>query len=149
MESTGKYWIPVFNVLETEKKINIVLVHPKYVKAIKGKKTDKKDSKWICALFKHNLLKASFITPTDIRELRELSRYRYKLISMRSSERNRFQNSMTVSSIAPASVVSDSSGKTAQAIINEVIDYNKISKLINGNYKNKDEIIESLKNPKI
>lgn len=149
MESTGKYWIPVFNVLETEKKINIVLVHPKYVKAIKGKKTDKKDSKWICDLFKHNLLKASFITPTDIRELRELSRYRYKLISMRSSERNRSQNSMTVSSIAPASVVSDSFGKTAQAIINEVIDYNKISKLINGNYKNKDEIIESLKNPKI
>ncbi|WP_367891860.1 IS110 family transposase [Thomasclavelia spiroformis] len=58
MESTGKYWIPVFNVLETEAKMNIVLVHPKYVKAIKGKKTDKKDSKWICDLFKHDLLKS-------------------------------------------------------------------------------------------
>ena len=58
MESTGKYWIPVFNILETESKMNIVLVHPKYVKAIKGKKTDKKDSKWICDLFKHDLLKS-------------------------------------------------------------------------------------------
>lgn len=60
MESTGKYWIPVFNVLETAEKMNVVLVHPKYVKAIKGKKTDKKDSKWICDIFKHDLLKASF-----------------------------------------------------------------------------------------
>ena len=118
MESTGKYWIPVFNVLETEEKMNIVLVHPKYVKAIKGKKTDKKDSKWICNLFKHDLLKASFIPPKDIREL---SRYRYKLICMRSSERNRYQNSMTVSNIGLASVVSDPFGKTAQAIMNEVL----------------------------
>ncbi|MGO5388427.1 IS110 family transposase, partial [Catenibacterium mitsuokai] len=54
MESTGKYWIPVFNILEDE--INIYLTHPKYVKAIKGKKTDKKDSKWICDLFKHDLI---------------------------------------------------------------------------------------------
>ena len=94
MESTGKYWIPVFNVLETEPKMNIVLVHPKYVKAIKGKKTDKKDSKWICDLFKHDLLKSSFIPPKDIRELRDLSRYRFKLICMRTGERNRYQNSM-------------------------------------------------------
>ena len=49
MESTGKYWIPIFNILEDD--INIYLTHPKYVKAIKGKKTDKKDSKWICDLF--------------------------------------------------------------------------------------------------
>ena len=64
MESTGKYWIPVFNVLETEEKMNIVLVHPKYVKAIKGKKTDKKDSKWICDLFKHEPL--SFLQRTFV-----------------------------------------------------------------------------------
>ena len=54
MESTGKYWIPIFNILEDE--INVHLTHPKYVKAIKGKKTDKKDSKWICDLFKHDLM---------------------------------------------------------------------------------------------
>ena len=67
MESTGKYWIPIFNILEDE--INIYLTHPKYVKAIKGKKTDKKDSKWICDLFKHDLIKFSFIPPKEIRAL--------------------------------------------------------------------------------
>lgn len=154
MESTGKYWIPVFNVLETEAKMNIVLVHPKYVKAIKGKKTDKKDSKWICDIFKHDLLKSSFIPSKDIRELRDLSRYRFKLICMRTSERNRYQNSMTVSNIALASVVSDPFGKTAKAIMNEVlsteaIDEAKITKLIHGSCRNKDKIIESLKNSKI
>ena len=154
MESTGKYWFPVFNVLETEAKMNIVLVHPKYVKAIKGKKTDKKDSKWICDLFKHDLLKSSFIPPKDIRELRDLSRYRFKLICMRTSERNRYQNSMTVSNIGLASVVSDTFGKTAQAVMNEVlstevIDEDKITKLIHGKCKNKDKIVESLKSSKI
>ena len=154
MESTGKYWIPVFNVLETENKMNIVLVHPKYVKAIKGKKTDKKDSKWICDLFKHDLLKSSFIPHKDIRELRDLSRYRFKLICMRTGERNRYQNAMTVSNIGLASVVSDPFGKTAQSVMNEVlstkvIDENKIKKLIHGRCKNKDKIVESLKNSKI
>lgn len=67
MESTGKYWIPIFNILEDE--INIYLTHPKYVKAIKGKKTDKKYSKWICDLFKHDLIKFSFIPPKEIRAL--------------------------------------------------------------------------------
>ena len=154
MESTGKYWIPVFNVLETEPKMNIVLVHPKYVKAIKGKKTDKKDSKWICDLFKHDLLKASFIPPKDIRELRELTRYRFKLVCMRTSERNRYQNSMTVSNIGLASIVSDPFGKTAQAVMNEVlstevINEDKITKIIHHRCKNKDKILESLKNSKI
>ena len=65
MESTGKYWIPVYNVLEND--YTIVLAHPQYVKAIRGKKTDKKDAKWIADLFKHNLaagkqsLKNSFL----------------------------------------------------------------------------------------
>ncbi len=65
MESTGKYWIPVYNVLE--KSCTIVLAHPKYVKAIRGKKTDKKDEKWIAELFKHDLVAGSFMPPTDIR----------------------------------------------------------------------------------
>lgn len=61
MESTGKYWIPVFNILE--KTCNVCLTHPKYVKAIKGKKTDKKDAKRIAELFKCDLVRASFIPP--------------------------------------------------------------------------------------
>ena len=147
MESTGKYWIPIFNILEDE--INVHLTHPKYVKAIKGKKTDKKDSKWICDLFKHDLIKFSFIPPKEIRELREIARYRYKLVCMRSSERNRYQNCMTVSNVGLASVVSDPFGKTASNIMKEimksnVIDDDKILKLIHKNCKNKDKILDSL-----
>lgn len=65
MESTGKYWIPIYNILESTCKI--VLAHPKYVKAIRGKKTDKKDAKWIADIFKHDLVSGSFIPPADIR----------------------------------------------------------------------------------
>lgn len=148
MESTGKYWIPVFNVLEGE--IKVFVVHPKYTKAIKGKKTDKKDSKWIADLFKHDLLKFSFIPPKEIRELRELSRYRIKLIAMRSSERNRYQNSMTVSNIGLASILSDPFGKSSRAVMKEVIRSSsvteeKISKLLERNAKKKvKEVLQSL-----
>lgn len=147
MESTGKYWIPIFNILEDE--TNVHLTHPKYVKAIKGKKTDKKDSKWICDLFKHDLIKFSFIPPKEIREMREIARYRYKLVCMRSSERNRYQNCMTVSNVGLASVVSDPFGKTASNIMKEVmksnvIDDDKILKLVHKNCKNKDKILDSL-----
>lgn len=147
MESTGKYWIPIFNILEDE--TNVHFTHPKYVKAIKGKKTDKKDSKWICDLFKHDLIKFSFIPPKEIREMREIARYRYKLVCMRSSERNRYQNCMTVSNIGLASVVSDPFGKTASNIMKEVmksnvIDDDKILKLVHKNCKNKDKILDSL-----
>ena len=148
MESTGKYWIPVFNVLEGE--IKVFVVHPKYTKAIKGKKTDKKDSKWIADLFKHDLLKFSFIPPKEIRELRELSRYRIKLIAMRSSERNRYQNSMTISNIGLASILSDPFGKSSRAVMKEVIRSSsvteeKISKLLERNTKKKvKEVLQSL-----
>lgn len=89
MESTGKYWIPVFNVLET--KCNCVITHPKYVRSIPGKKTDKKDSKWIADMFKHGLVEPSFMPPADIRQLRDLMRYRNKLVNMRTSEKIDFK----------------------------------------------------------
>lgn len=138
MESTGKYWIPVYNILEDS--IHICLTQPKYVKAIKGKKTDKKDSKWICDLYKHDLVKGSFIPPKEIRALREITRYRFKLICMRSSEKNRFQNSMAVYNI----------GKTAKNIMREGVSLDTLSedticKLIDGRCKNKDAIIQSMK----
>ena len=93
MESTGKYWIPVYNMLEPT--CIITLAHPKYVKAIRGKKTDKKDSIWIADLFKHDLVNGSFIPEKQVRDLREVMRYRFKLVNVRSSEKNRYQNSLT------------------------------------------------------
>jgi len=120
MESTGKYWIPVFNVLEHS--CNITLAHPKYVKAIRGKKTDKKDAQWIADLFKHDLVNGSFMPPSLIRQLREFMRYRTKLTNFMASEKNRLQNSLTVSNIQLASVVSDTFGKSAMNIIDKLLE---------------------------
>lgn len=89
MESTGKYWVPVFNILE-KRGIRVVIANPKWVKAVKGNKDDTKDSKWIGDLFRIGLVKSSFIPAKDIRILRELTRYRYKLTSMKSSEKKAF-----------------------------------------------------------
>lgn len=119
MESTGKYWIPIFNILEQD--MHVVLTHPKYVKAIKGKKTDKRDAKWISNLFRFDLVKSSFIPPADIRALRELSRYRIKLSYMKTAEKNRYQNSMTISRIRLDCVLSDPFGKTASKLMNYLL----------------------------
>ena len=119
MESTGKYWIPVYNILEPS--CWITLAHPKYVRAIRGKKTDKKDSIWIADLYKHGLVPGSFIPPADIREIRDLLRYRSKLVAFASSEKNRVQNSLTVSNIMLSSVVSDTFGKSSSAILSHLL----------------------------
>lgn len=115
MESTGKYWIPIYNYLEED--IDVCLTHPKYVKAIKGKKTDKKDSRWIANLYKFDLVRSSFIPPKDFRQLREIARYRFKLVCMKSSEKNRIQNCMTVSNVGIASLLTDPFGKTATELM--------------------------------
>jgi len=123
MESAGKYWIPVWNILELT--CNLVLTHPKYVKAIKGKKTDKRDAKWIADIFKHDLLNGSFIPPADIRQLRDLVRYRVKLTSYSTGEKNRAQNCLTVSNIKLDDVFSDVFGKAASAITGRLLENNE------------------------
>lgn len=120
MESTGKYWVPVFNILE-ERGVRVTIANPKWVKAVKGNKDDTKDSKWIGDLFRLGLVPSSFVPPKPIRILREFTRYRYKLVSMRSSEKNRFQNAFTVCNVALDSVVSDMFGKSATAITDYLI----------------------------
>ena len=114
MESTGKYWIPVYNILETT--CTIVLAHPKYVKAIRGKKTDKKDAKWIADIFKHDLVSGSFIPPADIRQLRDLMRYHWKLTNFTA------QNCLTVSNIKLDDVFTDVFGKAASAITTRLLE---------------------------
>jgi len=144
MESTGKYWIPVFNVLEV--KCNCVITHPKYVRTIPGKKTDKKDSKWIADMFKHGLVEPSFMPPSDIRQLRDLMRYRKKLVNVKTSEKNRFQNSLTVSNVQIASVFTDVFGKTSQSILklmlnNPNLTLEDITPLLRKNLKSSPEDI--------
>jgi transposase len=119
MESTGKYWIPVYNMLEFT--CNVVLAHPKYVKAIRGKKTDSRDARWIADIFKHDLVSSSFIPPFEIRQLRDLMRYRVKLTSFSVGEKNRAQNCLTVSNIKLDDVFTDVFGKSASAITNALL----------------------------
>ncbi len=149
MESTGKYWVPVFNILE-RRGIRVVIANPKWVKAVKGNKDDTKDSKWIGDLFRIGLVKSSFIPDLDIRILREFTRYRYKLTSMKSSEKNRFQNAFTVCNVALDSVVSDMFGKSATAITDyltsdEVFDAQHCVSLLQRSLKKKaDHVLESI-----
>jgi len=121
MESTGKYWHPIYNILETS--CEVVLAHPKYLKAIRGKKTDKKDAKWIADVFKHDLVSGSFIPPADIRELRDLMRYRIKLTSYTTGEKNRAQNCLTTSNIQLDHAFSDVFGKSATAILDHMLSH--------------------------
>jgi transposase len=148
MESTGKYWVPVYNLLED--KIRVVIASPKWVAAVKGNKDDEKDSKWIGELFRLGLVRSSFIPEKPIRVLREYTRYRVKLTGCRSSEKNRFQNSFTVCNVALDSVVSDMFGVSAAAITDYLtktddFDPEHCKTLLKGSLKKKaDAVVESI-----
>ena len=148
MESTGKYWVPVFNLLEDS--INVTVANPKWVKAVKGNKDDIKDSKWIGDLFRLGLVPGSFIPKKSIRILREYTRYRFKLVSCKSSEKNRFQNAFTVCNVALDAVVSDMFGKSASSITDYLVNSNSfdpkhcVSLLQKSLKKKADAVIESI-----
>lgn len=150
MESTVKYWVPVFNLLEDE--INATIANPKWVKAVKGNKDDTKDFKWIGDLFRLGLVLGSYIPCKPIRILREFTRYRYKLTSCRSIEKNRYQNALTVCNVALDSVVSDIFGKSATSVIDYLLEQftNSVnheeidSRLPRSLKKKSDSVIESI-----
>ena len=126
MESTGKYYIPVYNALEGYIS-NVVVANPKWVKCIKGEKDDNKDAKWIADLFKLGIVRSSFIPTKDFRVLRELTRYLYKLTCMRTSEKNRFTNALTVGNCKLDMVFSDIFGKSSQSIIDIIMNNDNFS----------------------
>ena len=92
------------------------------MKAIRGKKTDKRDAKWIADISRHDLVAGSFIPPADIRQLRDLIRYRWKLTNFTTGEKNRTQNCLTVSNIKLDDVFSDAFGKAASAITTRLLE---------------------------
>lgn len=148
MESTGVYWKPVFNILEAD--FEVILVNARHIKNVPGQKTDKKDSKWIAKLLLSGLLKGSFIPPVGIRELRDLTRYRRKVIQQEASEKNRIQKILEDANIKLSSVVSDMSGVTATKIISMMIDgednLEELVKLRHGKMKaTEEELAMSLK----
>ena len=121
LESSVKYWIPALNILE--KPCLVTLAHPKYTKPQKGNKTDVKDAKWICDLFMCDMIKPSFIPSPEIRQLRDLIRYRIKLTNMLTGEKNRAQNCLTVSNLKLDDVFSDVFGKSSRSITNHMLDH--------------------------
>ncbi|MDQ7096544.1 IS110 family transposase [Desulfosporosinus sp. PR] len=148
MESTGKYYVPVYNLLEDT--IRITVANPKWVKAVKGNKDDTKDSKWIGDLFRLGLVPGSYIPRKPIRILREYTRYRFKLVCCKSSEKNRFQNAFTVCNVALDAVVSDMFGKSASSITDYLVSSDSFdpvhcSSLLQKALKKKaDTVIESI-----
>jgi transposase len=120
MESTGVYWKPVMNILEPGG-FTIMVVNARHIKYVPGHKTDKKDSAWICKLLRAGLLKGSFIPCREQRDLRDLTRYRRKLVQQQSAEHNRMIRIFEDANLKLSSVFSDIRGKTCTAVIDAVI----------------------------
>lgn len=116
MESTGVYWKPLYNLLETTG-MTVYVVNAAHMKAVPGRKTDVHDAEWICDLMRHGLLKASLIPSRPQRELRELVRYRISLVSERTAEANRIQTVLEGGNIKLGSVISDVLGKSGRAML--------------------------------
>src|SRR5690625_1568227 len=124
MESTGVYWKPVWNILEGD--FELVLANAKHVKNVPGRKTDVKDAEWLAKLLRSGLIEGSFVPPEDIRDLRDLTRYRKKLVNNRTAEQNRIHKILQDANIKLTSVLSDIFGKTGRKILEAIIDGEKI-----------------------
>jgi transposase len=119
MESTGVYWKPVFNILEDS--FEVILVNARHIKNVPGRKTDVQDSEWLCKLLRNGLVKGSFIPPKDMRDLRDLTRYRKKLIGTIGAEKNRIEKILQDGNIKLSSVASDIFGVSGSNIIKELL----------------------------
>lgn len=120
MEATGQYWKPIWYVLE-ERGFDLRLVNAKHVKMVPGRKTDLADAAWLAQLLEHGLLSGSFVPPAPIRELRDLTRYRKRLIQTHSAEQQRVQKVLEDAGIKLDSVASDVLGVSGRAMLRALI----------------------------
>jgi transposase len=147
MESTGVYWKPIYNILEGH--LEVVVVNAQHLKGVPGRKTDVLDAEWLAECFQLGLLKASFIPPTPLRELRDLTRYRTCLIRERARTANRMQKVLEDANIKLASVVTDIQGVSAWAILQAIVqgetDVAAMADLAKGRLRKKrDQLIAAL-----
>jgi transposase len=147
MEATGEYWKPVYEVLEGA--VELVVANAQHVKNVPGRKTDPKDADWLARLLRHGLLQPSFVPPTPIRDLRDLTRLRRKTIEMRARVQNRAHKVLEASGIKLGSVVTDVFGVTGRAILEQLAsnktDPAVLAELAKGSLKKKKpEIIRAL-----
>ena len=122
MESTGVYWKPIYNILEGH--LEVVVVNAQHLKGVPGRKTDVLDAEWLAECFQLGLLKASFIPPAPVRELRDLTRYRTSLIRERARTANRLQKVLEDANIKLAGVVTDIQGVSAWAMLQAIVEGN-------------------------
>ena len=120
MESTGVYWKPVYAVLEED--LSIVVGNARHMRNVPGRKTDVKDAEWIGQLLRHGLIRSSFVPPKDLRQLRDLLRYRTKLTHGRTAERNRVLKLLEDANIKLGSVASDAFGASGMAMLQALIE---------------------------
>ena len=120
MESTGVYWKPVYTILEGT--FDITVANAQHVKNVPGRKTDVKDAEWIADLLRHGLLRKSFVPPKPIRELRDLTRFRRKLVESRTDERNRLLKVLETANIKLATVASDVFGVSGMRMLDALIE---------------------------
>src|SRR5438046_2293177 len=141
MESTGVYWKPIYNILEGH--LEVVVVNAQHLKKVPGRKTDVQDAEWLAECFQLGLLKASFIPPAPVRELRDLTRYRTSLIRERARTANRLQKVLEDANIKLAGVVTDIQGVSAwamlQAIVSGTTDPEALADLAKGLLRKKRE----------
>jgi transposase len=139
IESTGVYWKPVFNILEGV--LTVLLVNARHIKAVPGRKTDVRDCEWLADLLRHGLLKASFIPPLEIRELRELTRYRQTLVTEHTAVANRLQKLLESANIKLGQVASDVLGLSGRLMLRALAegeqDAAKLAELAQGKLKSK------------
>jgi transposase len=119
MESTGVFWKPVWNLLED--RFTILLVNPRDVKQVPGRKTDVADAEWLAQLLQHGLLKSSFIPPVAIRELRDLTRHRTSLLHERTRAVNRIHKVLEDANIKLSAVASDIMGVSGRAMLQAIV----------------------------
>jgi transposase len=120
MESTGVYWKPIYAILEGA--FEIIVANAQHVKKVPGRKTDVKDAEWIADLLCHGLLRPSFVPPSPIRELRDLTRYRRKLVESRTAERNRLLKLLETANIKLASMATDVFGVSGLLMLHALVE---------------------------
>ena len=144
IESTGEYWKPVYNLLEGT--FTVFVVNAAHVKNVPGRKTDKADARWLAKLMRYGLLQASFIPPQGQRDLRDLTRYRTKLVQERSREVNRVQGVLERANIKLASVATDIMGVSGRAMLEALIagraDAATMAELARGRMRTKIPVLE-------
>ena len=144
MESTGVYWKPVYNILEGH--FELIVANARHIKAVPGRKTDVKDAHWIADLLRHGLLRPSYVPARDLRRLRDLLRYRRKLVSTQSAERNRVVKLLETANIKLSSVASDVFGVSGRLMLDALVKAeatpDEMASLARGRLRKKDQLLK-------